>query len=102
MRMVTYNNCALGQSLLPNANSCAPHSEVKHTKKSECGTEKGLLHGHARSWRSHAKKNAKLPKGFQQSIFKGQLREGVTGYLISWYTNLWLLGGEVTGWYHRG
>ena len=31
MRMVIYNNCALGQSLLPNANSCAPHSEVKHT-----------------------------------------------------------------------
>lgn len=27
-------------------------------------------------------KNAKLPKGFQQSIFKGQLREGVTGYLL--------------------
>ena len=31
----------------------------------------------------HALKSLKLPEGFRQSIFKGQVREGVTGYVIS-------------------
>ena len=43
--------------------------------------------------------NPKLPQGFQQSIFKGQVREGeVTGYVMSSCTILWLVGVEVTGW----
>ena len=51
------------------------HNEVKHTQMSEFGTEKGLLQGHGRGGMSQTPKYPRLPKGFQQSIFKSQVRE---------------------------
>ena len=43
--------------------------------------------------------NPELPRWFQQSIFKGQVREGeVTGYVISLCTILWWVDVEVTQW----
>ena len=59
-------------------------SEAKQTKMSEFGAEKGLLQGHARKQVTQAPKAPEVPKGFWQSIFKGQVREGgVAGYVIS-------------------
>ena len=52
------------------------HSEAKQTKTSESGEEKGLLQGHSSRQVAQAQKIPKLPKGFWQSIFKGQMREG--------------------------
>ena len=42
-------------------------------------------------------RNLRLPQGFHQSIFKGYMREGVTGSVISSCTILWLVGIEITG-----
>ena len=48
----------------------------------ECGTQKGVLQGHARRRMAHAHpQNAELAKGFQQSILKGKVREG-HGWLL--------------------
>ena len=52
-----------------------PHSEAKQTEMSEFGAEKGLLQGHARRQVAHALKTGNSG-GFQQSIFKSQVREG--------------------------
>ena len=52
------------------------HSEPKQTKASGSGAEKVLLQGHARRTGGSCLKNPDLPKGFQQSIFKGQVRDG--------------------------
>ena len=70
-----------GPANLPNASLCAQRTvRPNNTKTAEYGAEKGLLQGHARrrggGGVAHAPKNPKLPKGFQQSIFKGQVREG--------------------------
>ena len=49
---------------------CLMYSEVKYTKTSKFGVEKGLLWVHARRRRvAHALKNPKLLKGFLQSVF---------------------------------
>ena len=45
--------------------------------------------------------NTELPRGFQGRIFKQNVKERVTGYMISWCTILWFVDGEVTGWCYR-
>ena len=63
--------------VLSNTSSCAQMlSKAKQTKMMEFGAEKGLLQGQARRIGGLCPKNPKLPKGFQQSIFKDQVREG--------------------------
>ena len=54
------------------------HSEAKQTKTSEFGVEKGLLQGAARRMGGSCPKNSKLPRRFQESIFKGQVKEGLS------------------------
>lgn len=46
-------------------------------------------------------RNPKLTKGFQQSLLKSQVREKVTGSMISSCIVLWLVDGEGTGWCQR-
>lgn len=36
----------------------------------------------------------KHPDGCQQSTFKGQVREGVTGYVVSGYSSDWWISGN--------
>ena len=52
---------------------CRTHSNAKQT---DSGAEKGLLQSRARKKGVLCSKNPELPERFQQSIFKGQLREG--------------------------
>ena len=52
------------------------HSEAKQTEILESGAEKGLLQGHAKRWVAPALKSPELPKGFQQSTFQSQVKEG--------------------------
>ena len=47
-------------------------------------------------------RNPKLTKGFQQRLWKSQVREKVPGSVISSCTLLWLVDGDRTGWCHRG
>lgn len=45
---------------------------------------------------------SELPKGFQGKAFKGRLRErGVVGYVISWWSFLWLAGDQGIGSQHH-
>ena len=52
-------------------------SEVKHTKTSDFGGEKGFLQGHAKKWVFCTLKCPEVRKGFQfqQDIFESQVRE---------------------------
>ena len=43
-------------------------------------------------------KRPKLPNDFEGRVFKDSVRERVTGYVISLYSILWLVDGEVTCW----
>lgn len=54
---------------------CLMHGEAKQNKMLELGAEKGLLQGQARRTRGACPPNPELLKGFQQSIFKGKVRE---------------------------
>ena len=62
---------------------CPTHSKAKLTKTMDFRAEKGLSQEHARDRElmparrqtAHAPQNLKLPKGFQQSIFKGKVRK---------------------------
>ena len=56
---------------------CLMPIEAKQSGISEFGAEKGVLQGQTRRWVACAQQKPKLPKGFQQSILKGQVR-GVT------------------------
>ena len=47
-------------------------------------------------------KKPELPDGFQQNIFKGQVREGSPGCVISSCTILRVADGEVAGRCHGG
>ena len=69
---------------------CPMHSEAKQTETSEFGTEKVYCRTIQEEQVAHASPppNFKLPKGFQQNIFKGQVREGVPGCVISLCTVL--------------
>ena len=57
----------------------------------EFGAEKGLVQGHASTvaqWVTHARKSPELPEGFQQGIFKGNVRQRHGGLLpTSWCRN---------------
>ena len=53
---------------------CSMASEAKQSGMSEFGAENGVLQGHARRWVACAQQKHKLPKGFQQSVLKGQVR----------------------------
>ena len=57
----------------------------------EFGAEKGLVHGHASrmaQWVTHARKSPELPEGFQQGIFKGNVRQRHGGLLpTTWCRN---------------
>ena len=61
---------------------CPMHSEAKQTETSEFGAEKGLLQGHARRTGGLYPKNPELPKEFQQSIFKDNVRDGVAANFL--------------------
>ena len=80
---------------------CPTHSEAKHTETLEFGAEKGLLQGHARRRLAHAPQNPELSEGFQQSIFKGQVREG-DGRVCDRFMHNSLAASEVIGPCHRG
>lgn len=54
---------------------CPAHSEAKQTEMSEFWAKKGLLQEHIRRTGGLCSKTPKLPERFQQSIFKGQIRE---------------------------
>ena len=58
---------------------CQIHSEAQKTETSEFGAEEGLLQSHARREVDHALKSLELPKGFWQSIYKGQVKGGSQG-----------------------
>ena len=75
-RVLTCEVSPLG--MLPNASSCAQHTvRPSNTEMLEFGTENScLLQGHARRTDGSCPQTPELPKGFQQSIFKGQVREG--------------------------
>ena len=67
----------------PNASSCAQCTvRPNNVEKSEFGAEKVLSQGHAVKLMAHAPKSPKPSEGFRQSIFKGQVGGGVTGYVI--------------------
>ena len=55
---------------------CQMYSEAKQTETSGFRAEKGLSQGHARRQVARVPQTPKLPEGFQQSVFKGQVREG--------------------------
>lgn len=57
------------------------HSEVKKMETLEFGVEKGVLQDHARWQVAHAPKVPVHFEGFQQSTFKGKVREG-RGWLL--------------------
>ena len=67
---------------------CLTHVETKQTEMSEFGAEKGLLQGHARGGGWLVPRKPQIPEGFQQSTFKGKVREG-RGWLLetSWCWN---------------
>ena len=78
-----------GHCLLTKCKLMYPtHSEAKQTEMWEFGAEKGLLQGYVRRQVACAPPNPELPKGFQQSIFKGKVRKG-RGWLLqtSWCRN---------------
>ena len=52
------------------------HSEAKQSETLVFGEDNSLLQGHARRTGSLCSKPPKLLEVFQQSIFKGQVREG--------------------------
>ena len=54
---------------------CPIHSEAKRMEMSEFWAKKGLLQERIRRTGGLCSKNPKLPENFQQSIFKGQVRE---------------------------
>lgn len=54
---------------------CPIHNEAKQMEMSEFWAKKHLLQGHIRRTGGLCSKNPKLPGGFRQSIFKGQVRE---------------------------
>lgn len=54
---------------------CPIHSEAKQMEMSAFWANKGLLQEHRRRTGGLCSQNPKLPEKFQQSIFKGQVRE---------------------------
>ena len=48
---------------------------------SEFGADQGLLQCHARRWLASALFKLQSPRGFQQSVLKGKMREG-HGWLV--------------------
>ena len=54
---------------------CPTHSEAKQTETLEVGAEKDLLQGHAGRKGGSYPKSPELLEGFQQSTFKGEVRE---------------------------
>ena len=85
--------------LIVNANTVRPNKlkcQSLQQRKVYCKAMKG-------DEVAHALKSLELPEGFQQSIFKGQvIGAGLSGYVISLRTVLWLADGEAAGWCHRG
>ena len=72
----------LSEILLPSIHFCAQHTlRPSNTKTLDPGAEKGLLQ--ASRWVAQVPQTLTFPEGFQQSIFKGQEREGVAGNGIS-------------------
>ena len=63
--------------MLANASLCAKRTvRPNSTKTSEFGAEKGLLQVYCKETGGSYPQNPELPKGIQQSMFKGQVREG--------------------------
>lgn len=79
---------------------CPVYSEAK--KMLGYGAEKGLMQGPNKTYGWLILKRPKHPGKFQRRVFKGKLKERVTGCVISWYTMLWLMDGEVTRCCHKG
>ena len=52
------------------------HSEAKQTERQSLEQRKVYCRAKQGEWVAHAQKTPKLLKGFQQNIFKGQVREG--------------------------
>ena len=91
-------------TLVSTTRLCAP-GRVRppdSTEMLEFGAERGLLQSRARRWAAYPLQNPELPEGFQQSIFKGQMRGAVTGYVIPSFPVLSLVDVEVTGPCHSG
>ena len=71
--------------LLPNASSCARHTEAKQTQ-SKCQSLKQrkiycrALQG---EWVACAQKTPELPKGFSKAFLKTRRGRGMPGYVIS-------------------
>ena len=83
--------------LLPATSSCAPLTvRPNNTETSTFGEEKCLLQGHASRTLGLYSKSPKCNEGFQQSIFKGQMKEGqprvcdqlVHNSLIGWWWSI--------------
>ena len=75
-------------------------SEVKHTKTSDFGGEKGFLQGHAKKWVFCTLKCPEVRKGFPVSarhFWKPGKGDRVTEWVISSFTMLWLAADEETG-----
>lgn len=65
---------------------CPTRSEARQTETSAFGAKRGLFQGHtAKTGGSCSEQlpKPKLPKGFQQSVFKGQVREGVVAGCVA-------------------
>ena len=60
------------------------------------GTHYGVKHG---DQATYAKKNLKFPTGFPVGVFKVRVRERLTECVVNLGTILWLVDGEVTGWW---
>ena len=76
VKKILYKNFLNVYLLLEHMFMCPTHSEAKQTETSEFGAEKGLLQGQAKSRVGCTPQIPELPEGFQQSIFKGKVREG--------------------------
>lgn len=65
----------LAPSVTVHKSMCQIHSEAKRMAMSEFWAKKGLLQERIRRTGGLCSKNPKLPEKFQQSTFKGQVRE---------------------------
>lgn len=69
--------------LLPDTSSCA-RSTVRPNRNDGIWSRESFIAGTQGKWGlTHTKKDPKLPKEFQQSIFKGHIREVLARYVIS-------------------
>ena len=83
--------------MLLNPSSCSHHTEAKQMEKLEFGAEKGLLPGQARRTEQFMLKSPQLPDDLGEEFLWAEFGGEVCGCV----TFLWLVGGELTGWWSR-